>query len=520
MSLLKKKNFRFGSLAVVLSAVVIAVIVVINVIISSLATKYGWYFDMTSENLYEVSDESKELLSKVDGTQNQVTIYFLTEKDRLSQGVTSADYYGETGYWGMAPIHELAKQLADVYAFISVDYINLNSDPDRLRAIVGADYDESSFSQTSVIIDNYTEYTDASGAVYDSAHTYRIYTRESFYTYDYTTTMVAAFLGDYRFCSAICSITMDPDKTPIAYFLSGHGEEIGSYDRTAEDQTSIDYGDAQSLWQIFRDSGYEIRKIDLRYEDFDPDRDSVAVIYAPVSDYISQTNSEQFDEIAKLTAYLEKSNHSLMVFLDPKEGTLANLEGFLEQTAGVTFVQKKLKDNGQNSVSVDGYSLVGQPVEGSTIIADLAKVYTEGEKTIFQTARPLVLSEGKGAVSLYQVPSSIQNDGYTGAGVDSLLALTTTSAGGQILTCGTSKLVDGIYMDSDVYANHNLMLRILDGMNDSDRVSFGIPMKVIRNEGLDLTTRQATVLSVVITLGLPLVFAVAGTIVYVRRRHS
>ncbi|MGM9637776.1 MAG: Gldg family protein [Eubacteriales bacterium] len=520
MNLLKKKNFRFGSLAVVLSAVVIAVIVVVNVIISSLATKYGWYFDMTSENLYQVSDESIELLSAVDGTKNQVTIYFLTDKDRLGQGVSSSDYYGESGYWGMAPIHELAKQLADTFSFISVDYINLTSDPDRLREIVGSDYEDSYFSQTVILIDNYTEYTDTSGNVYDSAHNYRVYARESFYTYDYTTTTVAAFLGDYRFCSAIRSITVEPDQAPIAYFLSGHGESIGSYDRTAEDQTSIDYGDAQSLWQIFRDCGYEIRKIDLRYENFDPDRDGVAVIYAPVSDYISQTTSEQFDEIAKLSAYLDYGNHSLMAFLDPKEGSLSNLESFLGQTAGVTFVQQKLKDNGQNSVSVDGYSLVGQPVEDNPILADLSKVYTEGEKTIFQTARPLTLEEGKGAVSLYQVPSSVQNDGYTGAGVDSLLALTTTPAGGQILTCGTSKLVDSVYMDSDIYANHDLMLRILDDMNDSDRVSFGIPMKVIRNEGLDLTTHQANVLSVVITLGLPLVFAVAGTIVYIRRRHS
>ncbi|MGM9681592.1 MAG: Gldg family protein [Eubacteriales bacterium] len=520
MNLLKKKNFRYGSLAVVLSAVVIAVIVVFNVIISSLASKYGWYFDMTSENLYEISDQSKEILSGVDASGNQVTIYFLTDKDRLGQGVTSADYYGESGFWGMAPIHELAKQLADNYSYISVDYINLNSDPDRIRAIVGDAYDDSSFAQTTVIVDNYTEYTDASGGVYDSSHNYRVYTRDSFYTYDYTTTTVAAFLGDYRFCSAICSVTTDPEQAPVAYFISGHGEGIGSYDRTDEDQSSIDYGSAQSLWQIFRDCGYEIRKIDLRYEDFEDGRDGVAVIYAPVSDYISKTSSDQFDEIAKLSAYLEKGNHSLMVFLDPKEGTLTNLEEFLEQTAGVTFVQKKLKDDGQNSVSVDGYSLVGQPVEDNAIISDLAKVYTEGEKTIFRTARPLTLTEGKGAVSLYQVPESVQTEGYTGAGVDSLLALTTTSAGGRILTCGTSLLVNGVYMDSHIYANHDLMLRILDEMVDSDRVSFGIPVKVIRNEGLDLTTHQANVLSAVMTVGLPLVFAIVGTIVYIRRRHS
>lgn len=519
MNLLKKKNFRYGSLAVVLSAVVIAVIVVANVIVSSLASKYGWYFDMTSENLYQVSDKSKEILSGVDASRNQVTIYFLTDKDRLGQGVTSADYYGETGFWGMAPIHELAKQLADSYSYLSVDYIDMNSSPDRIRAIVGENYDETTFSQTTVIIDNYTEYTNESGEAYDSAHNYRIYPRETFYTYNYSSKTVASFLGDYRFCSAICSVTMDPDKLPVAYFLSGHGENIGSYDRTQEDQSSINYGAAQSLWQIFRDCGYEIKKIDLRYENFDSDRDSVAVIYAPVSDYISQSSSEQFDEIGKLTAYLEKGNHSMMVFLDPKEGTLPNLEGFLSQTAGVTFGQGKLKDSGQNSVSVDGYSLVGQPVEGSAIIDDLATVYTNGEKTIFQSARPLILAEGKGVQSLYRVPDSARSDG-TGGGTDSLMALTHTPAGGQILTCGTAKVVSGVYMDSDIYANHDLMLRILDDMNDSDRISFGIPMKVIRNEGLDLTTRQATVLSIVITAGLPLVFAVAGTIVYIRRRHS
>lgn len=526
MILLQKKKFQFGSYAVILTVIVVALIIVLNVIVSALSNRFEWYYDMTPEKLYALSDQSKAYLSEVDGKKNKVTIYFLTEEDRLNLGVTSANGYGQSGYWGMQPIHALAKELDENFDYISVDYINANAEPERIRAIVGDDYDGSTFSQTTVIIDNYTEYTDESGHVYEEHHEYRVYPRETFFTYSYTTFAVSAFVGDYRFCSAIRSITMSEDQRPIAYFISGHNEDIGAYDYAAEDQSSIAYGSAQSLWQLFRDSGYTIRKIDLRYEDFDENREGVAVIYGPASDYISTDTSDQFDEIGKLERYLGSGSHSLMVFMNPKVMNLPNLEGFLEKNAGVRFDPVKLRDDGRSSIST--YGLIGIPAASSgtagSVISDLAALYPDGQRALFNEACSMTVSGG--AAALYTVPASASGvpvgsaDDFEVSESSALLTLTGSAAGGQILCCGTTALVDGSYVDHDGYANRDLVLRVMTEMNDSGRVSYGVPVKVIRDEGLDRTTYDVVVWTLALALGLPALFAAVGTVVYVRRRHS
>lgn len=526
-NLFRQKKFRFGGYSVLLTAVVVALVILFNAVITALAGHFGWYFDMTPEKLYELSGQTKEYLSQIDGESNHVTIYFFTGEDRLNLGVTSADSLGESGYWGMQPIHEMAKQLDESFDFISVDYIDANAEPERIREIVGDSYDSSTYTATTVIVDNYAEYKDAAGNVYDRRHEYRVYPRETFFTYNYQNYAVSAFIGDYRFCTAIRSVTMEDSRRPVAYFLSGHSEDIGPYDYTDEEQ-SADYGGAAALWQLFRDSGYTARKIDLRYEDFEPDPDGVAVIYGPVTDYISSVTSGQFDEIGKLENFLSEGGHSLMVYMNPKVMNLPNLEGFLKDHAGVTFDPVKLRDDGRSSV--DAYGILGTPVpstgKAGDVISGLDGFFPDGQRMIFSEACSMTVVPDGGAQTLYGVPESSYgipvgaSDGFALSDGAALMTLTETPAGGQIICCGSTYSAYGEYIDRDAYANRELTLRLLDGMNGSGRVSSGIPVKVIRDEGLDRTTGDVMIWTLALSVGLPLIFAVAGTVIYIRRRHS
>ena len=51
------KKLRYGGIAVALTAVIVAVIVLLNVIITSLASKFFWYIDMTPNAIYSLTDE-------------------------------------------------------------------------------------------------------------------------------------------------------------------------------------------------------------------------------------------------------------------------------------------------------------------------------------------------------------------------------------------------------------------------------------------------------------------------------
>ena len=59
---LRSRKFRYGSVAVAMTALIIAVVIMINAGLSLLSAKYGWYTDMTHKNLYSLTDAAVELL--------------------------------------------------------------------------------------------------------------------------------------------------------------------------------------------------------------------------------------------------------------------------------------------------------------------------------------------------------------------------------------------------------------------------------------------------------------------------
>ena len=54
--LTKDKRFRYGSVSVVFTAVLVALIIVVNAVFSLIANNFHLYVDMTSVQLYSLSD--------------------------------------------------------------------------------------------------------------------------------------------------------------------------------------------------------------------------------------------------------------------------------------------------------------------------------------------------------------------------------------------------------------------------------------------------------------------------------
>ena len=56
-----KRKMKYGTITIAFCAVVIALVIVLNSVISVLAQSLEWYFDMTKEQAYTVSDRLAEL---------------------------------------------------------------------------------------------------------------------------------------------------------------------------------------------------------------------------------------------------------------------------------------------------------------------------------------------------------------------------------------------------------------------------------------------------------------------------
>ncbi|MBQ8287517.1 MAG: Gldg family protein [Clostridia bacterium] len=531
MKLTQRKSFRYGGAAIGLTAAVVAVVVVFNVIVSAIFSAVGEKLDMTADNLFELSDTANELLADRGDHENQVTIYFMADRDQLNQPASSGNHYSDYSAWGMKYIVELAEELAERHSYINVEYIDLNTEGNKIKSIVGKAYYESedrSFGVTSVLIDNYMPlldnhgdivYNDNTGEPQEYWHNYRLYNRNSFYGFN-SSYYATSFKGEYRLISAILSVTqrVAPTAYPTAYFITGHGEAVGEYEIGEEND---DYGSAAYLWNLLRDCGYQIRKIDLQYEDFDHTGNAVAIIFGPETDYISSDSSND-GELEKLQKFTETSGNSLMVFLNPGIRSLPKLEGFLEETAGVDYLDAKLKDDGSAGIHVDGYGLVGSRAQGSDLLSQRLTAVDGDEKMIFRNTRPIRVTDPSKASAIYTVPASSYADAGDAEQVktgDALLTFSTVSEGSYLLAAGTTMLAHSNYTDRAEYANREVLVAAM-GLMSGDDSAHELSDKVIPNEGLNITTAQATRWTVILSVALPSVIAVLGLAVNIRRRYS
>ena len=531
-NLFKNKKFRYGSLGAGITVAVIALIVIVNIIFSALANSFRWYFDMTAERYYDLSDRTLECLDGIDPSQNDVTIYFFAPADLLTQAATSQSSAQSGSLWGMKYIYEMALKLAERYQFIKVDHIDLTTEPDRIAEITGDDQNSITFARYYVLIDNRTVERDADGKVIldDKGeaiprHNYRVYSRNAFFTFEYTSGKYYAtgFKGDFRLCSALMAVCAE--ITPTMYLITGHGEPVGAY--TAGTQNT-EYDEALVLCQIFNDSGYAIKKIDLQHEDFGDEKNAVAVIFAPKTDYSGNTEVENHNELGKIKSFIEKDDHSLMVIFGYGNGRLPGLERFVESECGVTVLPNNLKDNGENAIDVNMLRIVG---EANTDVSSsggkaAARIAGAGinNKVIFPNACPLTVTDSSKASAMYYIPSSSYLDTAEGRKNYSekegaLASLTDLGHGSYVFCTGSSLTADVNYLDNPVYSNKDMYLSVIDGMTAGE-IPFGIPYKVITSEGLDITKRESTVWMVVLCAAVPLAVLAAGTAVYIRRRHS
>lgn len=517
MNFMKSKKFKFGAAAVAFTLAVIAIIVVINVIVSSLAQEFSWYFPMSKATVYSISNETYKLIDTV-GSDNKVTIYFLTDKERLTSS-SAASYNTSQSLWGMKNIYTLATSLEDRYDFISIDYINITSEPEKLAAVYGEKYIDvyasTKFSAINVIVKNETYLKDSDGKyIIDTvtgekiAETFiKTYTRNEFYSGD-AKGYLNGFCGEFKLCSAILSVCTPASKV---YFLEGHGEKIGSGD----------YGSAAYLATLFADAGFEVSKIDLMNESIDlsdagKGSPIIAVMFAPQTDISVANYGTRKSESEKLDEFIKTPGCSLMLFLDENKASLDNLNALLDGY-GISVENAKLKDSGAASLSVDGYTIAGDYKKSD--IGDLIK--NKSSKAVFKSSRVMTVNPEKGAYTIVGAPSSSSPDGKTSVkgGEIALAAASKVKDGGFVFAFGSSGFASGTNLYNSVYSNRDLLLASIKA-SGREVLPLNVGIKSLDTGDLDITKAQADVWTLIVSVAIPLVVVAIGTVVYVRRRHS
>lgn len=498
------RNLRYGGTATLFTVAFLVLLIALNTAFSTLCDKLGWYVDMTEEMAFTLSDSTKNLLRDVN---SDIRIIFCDERDKVE--ASQSMYY----------VHHTAQELAWEYDNIKLDYINVFKDPDLVRA-----YRKTPTTQIN-----------ANSVIVVSGGEYKLFTVRDFFTFDNTSGDLFAYNGEQTFVAGILAITAD--EAPIAYFTTGHGESA-----------------TESFYRVLANAGFDVRTIDLTREEIDPGA-RLIIINDPHWDF-----SESQDGDGNITSELEKIDKflseygSLMVFVDPGTDELKNLEEYL-YSWGVVFGDGVVRDMA-HSISVDGYSVVGQYGTGTyveSLYQDISSL-ASAPKTIVRYASPITYPriylegiEEDGTPSgtytytgnnstRYIAPllvssseAQVWRDGevLSDGGSYNLMTLTCDSRivngtylNSYVLAAGTTAFTSPDFINSNVYANEDILYVAMRAMG-AEVAPIDIPFKPLVKTAIeDMTTAQANTWTVCTVTILPVLTLLAGLFVCIRRKYQ
>ena len=526
-SALSSRKFKYGSLSVALTCVIIATVIHFNGIFKMLADKYLWYTDLTRDEIYTLSDAAVEALENID---KDVHILFCDDPDNIEN-----EYFSKM-------IYKTALGLAEKNDYIHVENVNIWREPSAVNKFKNNSKD--SIYSTDIIVYSGTEF--------------RVYKLRSMFVFnDADSTSPWAYQGEKKLVSGILAVTQA--EAPIACVTINHGEPF-----VAES----DLAETQYLLSMLEDGGYKVQLIDLAHQEI-PEDCRLVVVYDPRDDFLVKDGVSNISEIEKLDRFLDGTN-SLMVFVNPTTPLLPNLEEYLEEW-GIKFdrhtdnmgnvLGTTIRDY-SNSLTEDGMTVVGRYVSeglGASLHKDLRTTYPP--KVIFKNAMGISYSDTYQSVWHQDEEDPTQNfnygsyykDGVSRSMFDIFLSPSTATAVvdttvvaqateqhpfklmtitresrmvdntnedySYVLACGSTDFLSSTLLLSNTYGNTDLMLSAFRATG-RENVPVGLDLKPFASTTIEtLTTAQANRWTVALILIPTLITAIAGVYVLVRRKY-
>ncbi len=506
-SVFKNKKFKYGATSVAFTCACIALVIVFNVLFSALANKFLWSIDMTEEQLFSLSDTSKDLLKDMD---KDISITFCMPLDILETSERTNLVY------------QCAKEYERNFENVKIECVDIITNPTLVEKY--ANTTSSAITQESIIV--------------TTGDDFRTFTLSSMFATDSNTGEEIAFSGEVRFTTAMLQLSAEK---PIAYFTVGHGETTGSEDSRC------------SLWSLFDEAGYDVRTIDLTKEEFDAEA-QVLIINAPKYDFLGIGN--ETDEISKIGNFLDKTGTpgNLMVFVDPTTPDLPELEALLEEW-GIKIEDAVIKDS-QNSLSSDNLKLnayYSTESLGSQLTQNLQEMdslpktvsnYTRPLSIIWPTdsQRGLTKYEGYSQVtntlaSRYASPILMSYDTAVAYSINDantvfeekapyhLMTITRQSQivdnveySSYVMVTGSTEFASDAYLNNVTYANDEILYSAMRIMG-KENIPTNLEHKNYHDDSLEITAKAANNWTVIIVAVVPLIVFGIGLYVQIRRKH-
>ncbi len=482
LSFFKSRKFKYGSVATGLTVAFVAVVIIVNIIFSLLADAYSWKLDMTSYDLYSISDTTKQIVNA------------LTKEDKIELTVM----YNEDDY--PEQFRESIKRFANLSDNITCTYVDPDVNPNALTSF-GAEY---SITEGAVVVQN--------------GERIRVIAFTDMYEQDSDTYAFTYKIED-QLASAVLYVTKE--EIPLVYFVTGHGED--GYD---------------AFKSLIANNGADVEEVKLNQLTSFDDMARVMVICGPAVDY-SET------EIRILQEFLTNDyryQRDLFFFSDPESPALPNLEAFLAEW-GFELGDNVVLESDNYSAATYASSTESVPlylipsytdaeVSAVTVTADYLSVVpnTRSVNLLFEssgiteTAALMTTSEESYAKSFDTINAGYNKAEGDAEGPFNVAAIATrykyennVAVESHVFVAGSVDMLGEHYISYN--GNGAFLYNVYQMMVDEEESQIVGASKVATSTAMTLNTATVRWGSIIFIGVIPVIFLVIGLIVYIRRRY-
>ena len=446
---------RYGTYSTLLIVVAIVIVIMINMVASQFPESWK-NIDLSSNNLYEITDQSRELLK---GLDKEVTIQVLAEKSSTDERI---------------------QIFLDKYAGLSSKVKLKWTDP-VLHPTVLDEYDAS--SDTIVVVCEETEKQQVIS--FDDIIVY-----DQTYYYYYGSYYETEFDGEGQLTSAINYVTSE--VTQKIYRTSGHGES--SFSTTISD--------------LMTKANYEVEELNTLMVTEIPEDCDLLFLYAPTTDL-----SE--DEKTMISEYLVAGGDVFIILGDGSSET-PNLDALMLEY-GLQKVDGYIADTSRSYQGNAYYIFPELSVSGdlaSGISSEMVLLVNALGVEVVDPARDTISVDEFMTTSSYgyAVTEEAQTQGtYT-------LGAVATEDESQLTVITSYTMIDSYITDS-LSTVENVTLFMNAVANHFEEVSnFAIEAKSLEVEYN--TVQYAGISSLVVIFGIPVVILGFGFVKWLKRRKA
>jgi len=467
-----KKAWRYSlnSKAFIIGAVIIVLLV--NAILIAMNNKISLEIDLTKDQIFALTDESKEIVKQVDDETEILVLTTGTENETINM------------------VKNVLNEYTQCNSKISVREVDVVKNPAEVQAYAA---ELSTLAVGSLII--------------KQEDTFETVNSKEFFSqngYSYIERMVTTKLAGFVDGMTISEIT----------FTIGHGEQVSS-----------------NATQVLEMSGYKVKTLDLLSQELPDDANSLVVISSPTSDfsadeinkldaYLDKGGNVQlyFDPLmgaaglSNLESYIEDDwgiiRHDTVIFdmdnmLENSLLMMAEI-GDHEIVKPINGSQKRV---GYGPANIIEQSLEVPPsVELSTVLKTPESAYTKTIDAVKQGKMTKESGDAEGPfdilVAAERTTSSLDNKTVTG----------------RLIVGGSILIFDELVVDTR-FANEDLLLNAVSWMKGAS-ASITVRAKLLPGGEMVISKQQFWTWFITLVVVVPLVILVAGIVVFTKRRYK